>query len=369
MIKLGYINKITLAVGFMSMAYANNALAEINWRGYATIAGGQTFDDVNYNSLTDDFRLSNLSLVGLQGTSELSDGLTATVQLVARGKNDFEPKVEWAFIKYQVNDNLDIKAGRLRAPFYFYSEYLDVSYAYSWISPPIEVYAGNITNYDGVSIYYSGNVGGFDYSLYLGTGSRDTVLSVGDISAKYNILTNFDISYGDFKTKLIYSDYDLSITSNTVIAVQQLFPDLPGAFLMDEAKGTIAGIAAYYDPGNFYLGIEYADLAYKDIIITAPEDVRFLATAGYRFNEYTLHYSYSTSDKSNSLDKVAQSDPRYAIAKSVSNAVLSEDETHILGLRYDFHSNAAFKLEYGITDNAYTNQDTQFLRTGVSIVF
>ncbi|MDN3611178.1 hypothetical protein QWZ16_16210 [Vibrio ostreicida] len=99
------------------------------------------------------------------------------------------------------------------------------------------------------------------------------------------------------------------------------------------------------------------------------EDDRFLATVGYRISDYTLHYSYSTSDKSNGLDRVSTSDSRYSTAKQVADAVLSEDQTHIVGVRYDFHSNAALKFEYGYTDNDYTDQDTQFFRTGVSIIF
>ena len=107
-------------------------LAEIDWRGYATIAAGKTFDGgQTYDNLTDELEMDQLSVVGLQGSSDLSDGLSATVQLVARGKNDFDPESEWAYVKYQFSDNADIKFGRLRALFYFYSEYLDVSYAYT----------------------------------------------------------------------------------------------------------------------------------------------------------------------------------------------------------------------------------------------
>ncbi|MDN3610012.1 porin [Vibrio ostreicida] len=369
MIQLGKTNKITLVLSSVCLIYSDLALAEIDWRGYATIAGGRTFENRDYDTLTDELRIDKLSVVGLQGSSDLSDGLSATVQLVARGKDDFDPEFEWAYVKYQYNDNLDIKFGRLRAPFYYYSEYLDVSYAYNWISPPIEVYASNVTNYDGINVFYANNVGDFDYSVYLGSGTRNVTLTAGDLSGTYNIISNFDVSYGDFKAKLIYSQFDISLTSTTLVTVQSSFTDLPGAFVIEDMGGHIAGVAGYYDPGEYYLGVEYAEVRFDDDVISISEDDRFLATVGYRISDYTLHYSYSTSDKSNGLDRVSTSDSRYSTAKQVADAVLSEDQTHIVGVRYDFHSNAALKFEYGYTDNDYTDQDTQFFRTGVSIIF
>ncbi|MYM59963.1 hypothetical protein GTG28_12075 [Vibrio sp. OCN044] len=373
--KLGNINKFTLALSSVCILSPATVLAEIDWRGYATIAAGKTFDGgQTYDNLTDQLEMDQLSVVGLQGSSDLSDGLSATVQLVARGKNDFDPEFEWAYVKYQFNDNADIKFGRLRAPFYFYSEYLDVSYAYSWISPPIEVYAANVTNYDGINFYYTNNFGSFDYAVYLGSGKREVTLSVGELSGKYDIISNFDLNYGDIKTKLIYSQFELTVTNSdssaTIVSLDNAFnSDFPNAFLATDMGGYIAGVAAYYDPGSYYFGVEYAEVRFDDDVISIAEDDRFLATLGYRYNEYTLHYSYSSSDKTNDLDKIATTDARYANAKAFTDQVVAEDKTHIIGLRYDFHSNAALKFEYGFTDDDYANTDTQFFRSGISIIF
>jgi len=368
--KLGNMNKLTLALSTVCILYPATVFAEIDWRGYATIAAGKTFDGgTSYDTLTDELEVDNLSVVGLQGSSDLSDGLSATVQLVARGKNDFDPEFEWAYVKYQINDNADVKVGRLRAPFYFYSEYLDVSYAYSWIAPPIEVYAANVTNYDGINFYYTNNFNSFDYAIYLGSGKREVTLSAGTLSGNYDIISNFDLNYGDIKTKLIFSQFDITLVNSNLDTIQNNSPDLPNAFLPKDMGGHIAGVAGYYDPGSYYFGVEYAEVRFDDDVISIAEDDRFLTTIGYRYNEYTLNYSYSSSEKSNDLDKISTSDPRYSGAKTVADGVLTEDKTHIVGLRYDFHPNAALKFEYGFTDDDYIDQDTQFFRTGVSIIF
>jgi|TARA_R110002167_G_scaffold101513_2_gene264333 hypothetical protein len=79
-------------------------------------------------------------------------GSTITGQLVARGENDFDAKFEWAYISYQVSDNLSVSAGRLRQPFFKYSASQDVGYSYHWIAPPLAVHDVGVSNIDGVKL-------------------------------------------------------------------------------------------------------------------------------------------------------------------------------------------------------------------------
>ena len=190
----------------------------------------------------------------------------------------------------------------------------------------------------------------------------------GKLSGTYNIISNFDLNYGDIKTKLIFAQFDITFDSeNTAIqAIEAAYSNLAVA----DRGGYIAGVAAYYDPGSYYAGVEYAEVRFDGDVVSLAEDDRFLATLGYRYNEFTLHYSYSSSDKTNDLDAIPTTDTaNYARAKGVTDSILTEDKTHIVGLRYDFHSNAALKFEYGFTDDDYANTDTQFFRSGISIIF
>jgi len=43
--------------------------------------------------------------------------------------------------------------------------------------------------------------------------------------------------------------------------------------------------------------------------------------------------------------------------------------THTLGVKYDFHSNASFKVDVGTTEDDYKDTDTGFMRAGVALVF
>jgi len=190
-------------------AMAFNASAEVNFNGFATIAAGQTFDDdVPYHGMDGDLSFKNLSLFGLQASADLGEGLSATAQILSRGENDFEAEFEWAYIGYQVNDNFDVKIGRLRTPIYYFSEYLDVSYAYHWLTPPNEFYAAILTNYDGISAYYTNTAGGWDYSIQLGTGTSGTTFEgFGKFDADLSVVANVDLVYDNWSTKFVYIDF------------------------------------------------------------------------------------------------------------------------------------------------------------------
>ena len=165
---------LAAAVASASMA----ASAEINFRGFGSIVGGQALGvDAGETILdySDSIDFKRDSLMALQMDANLEDGLSATMQLISRGKNNFEPDVEWAYFTYEINDDLQISAGRIRAPFYRYSDFLDVRYAYNWISAPERVYAFEFPGYDGLSLLYNNSLGPIDSSLQLIAGQLDDI--------------------------------------------------------------------------------------------------------------------------------------------------------------------------------------------------
>ena len=146
-----------------SAIFAANSQAEITLNGFASIVGGVTTssDDTLYG-YDQDIDFSQGSLFAIQASADLGDSLTATVQLLARGENDWDPDFEWAYIAYDASDNLRVLAGRQRVPFYMYSDFLDVSYAYPWITPPEGVYSVAFDTFDGLGAIYSTSMGSFD---------------------------------------------------------------------------------------------------------------------------------------------------------------------------------------------------------------
>jgi hypothetical protein len=143
-----------------------NSYADIQLNGFASIVAGQTLSsDETFNGYDNDLDFETESLFAIQVQSDLGEGLGVTAQVIARGANDWDPDFEWAYISYDVNDEFRILAGRQRAPLYMYSDYLDVSYAYSWITPPSGVYDLPFDTIDGLGFIYTTYMGDFESTI------------------------------------------------------------------------------------------------------------------------------------------------------------------------------------------------------------
>ena len=124
-----------------SAMIAGNSQAEIVLNGFASIVGGVTTSkDESLSGYDDSISFNQDSFFALQASSDLTEGLSVTAQIMARGENEWDPEFEWAYVAYEATDNLRILAGRQRVPFYMFSDFLDVSYAYPWITPTEAVY-------------------------------------------------------------------------------------------------------------------------------------------------------------------------------------------------------------------------------------
>ena len=120
----------------LSTALASTlAHAEVNFNGFANIVAGQASSGDSQWGYDDDIDFKQDSLFALQASSDLGEGLSVTAQIIARGQDDWDAEFEWAYLAYNFNDDTRILAGRQRAPLYLFSDYLDVSYAYPWITP------------------------------------------------------------------------------------------------------------------------------------------------------------------------------------------------------------------------------------------
>jgi len=57
------------------------------------------------SAYSEDISFKPESLFGLQVSADLADNLSVTGQIVARGADDFDATIEWAYLSYEINDN------------------------------------------------------------------------------------------------------------------------------------------------------------------------------------------------------------------------------------------------------------------------
>ena len=354
--------------------------AEVTFNGFASIVGGMTTDEnETYKNYTDDFEFDQESLFALQATADLGENLTAVAQVIARGNDDWDPEFEWAYLSYDVTDNFNIKAGRLRAPFYYYSEFLDTAYTYHWIRPPAEMYDINFTNFDGLSATYTFNTGDFEHRVMGVFGNRKNFVESFDVSDYRNIFgVNYDISFNEYSMKLVHITGKLSVDGGTFDTLDPVFSTLPSYFDMHfnviDDTTTYSAISFNADWGDFFAVTEYSQIDFSKDYLLLQDDSRFYISGGYRMDEFTFHYTYATTKADdpeslvNNLPNTPETAPLLAIVNQVNNTNRNFS-AHTFGVRYDFHPMAAFKAEWIMADNDGASTEPNLLRVGVDLVF
>ncbi len=383
------LNKSLLALTLSGLLIAP-AYADLTINGFASIKAGMTLDsdDTLYgyeNSL--DFK--NESLFAVQLMSDLGDKLSVTAQLMGRGANDFDVEFEWAFISYELSDEVRINAGRLRTPFYKYSDFRDVGYAYDWLRVPQSVYGLGFDNIEGISLYHTTQLGNFDSSLQLIAGAYDgdARISNTDVNAEIKDVlgATWELSQDWYSMRAAYLIGKVSVATESVqlqpgVTFGDFFNGLAGAGLgalvaqidIVEDDGAFFGVGFTADKNDWLLVAEYTTLKVDNSFIADQKNLYI--SLGRRFDSITPYISYEKEDNPAKTEiyapYLATLPPQLLLpVVGIVQSQAREATTYNLGLRYDFHPSAAFKIQYSTEDDEIADLRQDVLAFGVDLVF
>ena len=391
-------NNLKKTLLFTSIFAACSAQAEITLNGFASIvAGTTTSSDETLYGFDDNIDFSQGSLFALQASSDLSNGLSVTAQVLSRGEDDWDPKFEWAYVAYQANDNLRFLAGRQRVPFYMFSDFLDVSYAYAWIAPPGGVYNVPFDTFDGLGAVYNTYFGEFDTTLHMVYGGNNSDLDVGggvETDGDFNNLAGAALTVTrDWLTlRAAYLQTEMNIgTTGTPLSSQPLvdgWNSLGQSHIADQIEisedtGSFIELGFQVDLDNIIVIGEYSSLNLDDTPL-ANQDSYYIM-AGYRFDNMLVHVTYGADEDVQdpiALDyqipgippgtppEFLPGDLQALIYGTQSIASKEESKYVTLGLRWDFHDSAALKFEYtSYSDDLNGSNDAGLFRTALVTVF
>lgn len=350
------------------------AAAEIRFNGFLSVGGGLVdSDEATFLGFDDGFSFDTDSVFALQATAPISDRLSATGQLVARGVEDYDVVLEWGFLTYQATDELQLRAGRLRAPFFSFSDYLEVGYAYPFIRPPSEVY-GNIpfSGVDGVDFVYTRLVAGWDASLqgYYGRFRNDIPLPGSteredtDIEDLGGVVLSANRDWLTLRGGYHRADVNIFIDSNEDLATltgflrQFGFDDVADTLLPTDKGGEFYQLGTQIDYEDWLFIAEWTHLDFDPMLFT--DTTGWYATFGRRISDFTLLYTYAAEETDDEPELFAGLPPEGADpgtdllrggVATVAAAAQTDGESHKFGLRWDFTPGAAFKLEYQRREN------------------
>jgi len=287
----------------------------------------------------------------------------AVVQVVTeqRADNSYQPRLEWANVKYQVTPELALRLGRIALPVFMAADYRKVGYAHPSIRPPVEVYGVlPLANSDGADLswHWSGDaMHGITQVLVGRTGVA--LFDGGRLRGKGIAALSHTVERGAFSARASVLTARMSI---------DVFPGLFGALEgfgaqgrdlkhrldIERERATGVSLGLDYDPGRWFVR---GEAGYTKVDGYLGSTRSGYLSAGWRHGNLTPYAGYARvrgvmphGPHTLALDGL----PAPAAARGAAlNAALAEllmrsvpsQSTLSAGLRWDAAPDVALKLQ------------------------
>lgn len=292
---------------------------------------------------------------GIQATARFSDAWSLTAQGLARksGERDqFGADLNWAFAKYQVNDDVAVRVGRIGMPIYMLSDSVNIGYASTMLRPPTEMYRQVPLDYaSGGDLLYQHSFGDTTATAQFAYGSARNKTS-GPTTANAHIMAaQLQLENGPFTYRAGYSRARISLHSagiTTMLAAlrQAGFGPVADQLNPVDNRGSFASVGFTMDYRNVLAQAEYGKRKVDSAL--APDSSAWYVMLGYRWGKWVPFYVHGDmkQDSPRTVAALPASGPLAPLSAVVDAAVKSPlQSTDAAGLRWDFNKSAALKVQ------------------------
>jgi len=396
-----HMKKLTQSLIGVSLLYIPCSFADISWNGFASIRASQANSDGGTPPFSQfkegEISFKSESLFAIQGRADLTEGLSATVQLFAEGTNEFEVEARWAYVSYQLSDQHQLNAGKLANPTFHQSEYEKVGYAHNFARLPKAVYSSfDFATIEGISLNSQFELvdgdytldtkllyGSWDGEIFLSSLGQDVALGFSNIYS-FNATLSSDwwkVFAGAFTTEMDADEFDMnSLVPSAQPGIQAALAlgasqadvnNFTDALVWHEKDGLYWFAGFGIDYNDWLVDFEYTQYGIDDSVDTDNEN--WYVSLGHRFDNYviTIHAEESEQPSDYSFLNGVNHPVLQATGKGIQDA-LSRNQYDGVGitLRWDFHPSAAFKVDYFSGENNRAEVgDYQIMSAGIDIVF
>lgn len=368
----------------VSLLITYSAVAEqekLEVSGFGTLASA-TADTRTYQFRTDrsqaelakkdGFAFKPLSLIGVQLDYSFSDNLDFVGQFVYREQDEqnVDSITQMAFLRYDITPSWQVRAGRLAADIFHFSDTRDVSIAYPWVKVPTEVYGiVPARSFDGADISYLRPYSDFNLLVkgFWGQGESDfssnahNPITFNDLRSIGIELVAFDWSVA-LKHTQIEAKNDNEDSAFVATTVAQLQPFWSGAEAFSDSlslRGATIQYTSVYV--NRYLGDweVSGELSHIDSdSIALRHSLNGFLNISYLYGAHTFYglYSFAKTD----AYYLSQEQPGFPInantaelaifVEEVASSLAHHQQSMSLGWRWDLKENLAFKVQLERTD-------------------
>lgn len=348
----------------------------IDFSGFARFVGGYLNEEnAAYLGYEDRLSFDNQSLLGLRADAKLNEEFSAVGQLLGHTADNRDSGIEWLYLKYQPQRFLQFKLGRQRTPFYYYSDVIDVGFAYPWINPPQQVYNGYpFYIYDGISGTYDFTGSNFALALEGYWGQFDDTYSPADFDAEATaddlrgVIVNLRIAEIELRASYHTADAEVVVPDliNFSNELRQLGFKRSADTLHINGKADFFQFSASYEKLDYFLIFEWTQI--DSAVLLVPRLRNFYLTAGFNYYPYTFFLTYGHNETkyddpvleipigvSPQLDELA-----VAYQMTFDSLPVDDLSSYAIGIRWDWRTNIAFKSE--ITHLIGKNDQRSFFR-------
>jgi len=303
------------------------------------------------------------SRLGVQLDVALLPQWSAVVQVVSEQQydNSYDPRIEWANLKYQVTPDVALRVGRVALPVFMGAEHRKVGYVYSAVRQPTEVSGGvPITSSDGADLSWRWQTGDLRHTTRFQYGRTDMALSAGvRLRARGILGLSHSIDVGNFSARasVIGADVTVNIADQLFSALAQFGPAgmaLADRYSVDHKRFSLTALGMEYDPGDWFVHIEGGRQRSQSLLGT---NVALAVGAGVRWGDFTPYAGYATVHAQTATRTgglaLAGLPPQLAAAGAALNGglnqlmmTLPEQSTVSIGTRWDVCENIALKLQF-----------------------
>jgi hypothetical protein len=309
------------------------------------------------------------SKLGLQLSYEATDHLSFVAQGLSKQQynNSYVPVLEWAYAKYKLLPELDIRAGRIRPAVYMLSDYLDVNYANPWVRPPTEFYStAPIDRMEGVDFLWRPTTGDVSWLVqpYFGVTQLGFVSpqgTMGQLKADNAFGINLSATYNELTLRGGFAETTLTLSSPNIaqgMAVLSMICgtgyDPTACSQMNAANSTrktanFMSLGATWDNGDYFVMSEFGKRTANSYAVA--DITAWYISGGARIEKVTPYITYSQLHNDSPGAYSGDRTPGYgALVNQVATQFMlgnaMNQGTITLGARYDFMSNFALKAQW-----------------------
>ncbi|MGB0865168.1 MAG: hypothetical protein ACPGSC_01590 [Granulosicoccaceae bacterium] len=398
-----------LLLGLLTVPICTQANWTFDWNGYGTIGVTQF---KNYDAINADSRLpygdfySSTSekpdtKFSLQGSAHFSENISASMQLISHAKYDYEPEVEWAYLRLQPTENLTLRAGRIRRHAYLQSDNYDIGYSYVWVRPPTTAYLSIGPIYralEAVDLYYQGSNSQFDYSAQLYVGQADDSAEMFGVKSDYEehrasgLTLAFEAEGTELQLSHHRSNFDLEYPEADEVRTALLalgFADIADNYDFTDRDARVYGLGFSKKFNTWDLAAEFVHSDFDEAQIPTFDGWYFTATKHIDNLSLYAGYGFQSTEVSRKLENDIRAEAESALAtgtlqglftssalQAIEEAIRTEINRQLIerssvqvGLRYDFKEFAAFKLEYENLKDRLNNKSGSLYSVSLDFVF